>query len=70
MLRTLGYNPTEAEVNNLMAKVDVDHNGKVFIYLILLDHFHVVVDLAVRKSLMLIKKGQHRILFNTSMKKT
>ena len=45
MLRTLGYNPTEAEVNTLMAKVDVDHNGKVFIYLILV-HSYVVVDLA------------------------
>ena len=35
LLRTLGYNPTEAEVNTLMAKVDVDHNGKVFVYLVL-----------------------------------
>ena len=34
LLRTLGHNPTEAEVNNLIAEVDVDHNGKVwFIYL-------------------------------------
>ena len=45
LLRTLGYNPTEAEVNSLMAKVDVDHNGKVFIYL-MFDHFQVVVDIA------------------------
>ena len=29
LLRTLGHNPTEAEVNNLIAEVDVDHNGKV-----------------------------------------
>ena len=29
LLRTLGYNPTQDEVNNLMALVDVDHNGKV-----------------------------------------
>ena len=29
LLRTMGYNPTEAEVNNLIAEVDVDHNGKV-----------------------------------------
>jgi len=28
LLRTLGYNPTQDEVNNLMALVDVDHNGK------------------------------------------
>ena len=32
LLRTLGYNPTENEVNGMMAAVDVDHNGKV-IYL-------------------------------------
>lgn len=63
LLRTLGYNPTEAEVNSLMAKVDVDHNGKVFIYLILLVHFHVVVDLAVIKPLILIKKGQVSTVF-------
>ena len=29
LLRTLGYNPTEAEVNTLMASIDVDHNGKI-----------------------------------------
>lgn len=63
LLRTLGYNPTEAEVNSLMAKVDVDHNGKVFIYLILLVHLHVVVDLAVIKPLILIKKGQVSTVF-------
>ena len=63
LLRTLGYNPTEAEVNSLMAKVDVDHNGKVFIYLILLVHFHVVVDLAVSKPLIRIKKGQVSTIF-------
>ena len=31
LLRTLGHNPTEAEVNNLIAEVDVDHNGKVWL---------------------------------------
>ena len=29
LLRTLGCNPTEAEVNTLMASIDVDHNGKI-----------------------------------------
>ena len=29
MLRSLGRNPTEEEVFNLMAEVDVDHNGKL-----------------------------------------
>ena len=29
LLRTLGYNPTEVELNNLMVRVDVDHNGKI-----------------------------------------
>ena len=29
LLRTLGCNPTETEVNTLMAGVDVDHNGKI-----------------------------------------
>ena len=65
LLRTLGYNPTEAEVNTLMAKVDVDHNGKVFIYLILV-HSYVVVDLAS----LLIKKGQHHIPFQQIQGKT
>lgn len=29
LLRTLGYNPTEAQVNEMMAEADVDHNGKL-----------------------------------------
>ena len=29
LLRTLGCNPTEAEVNTLMASIDVDHNGRI-----------------------------------------
>jgi len=29
LLRALGWNPTETEVNNIMAEVDVDHNGKM-----------------------------------------
>ena len=29
LLRALGRNPTHAEVNSLMARVDVDHNGKL-----------------------------------------
>lgn len=29
LLRALGWNPTEQEVNNIMAEVDVDHNGKM-----------------------------------------
>jgi len=29
LLRTLGYNPTETEVNTIMAEVEVDHNGKI-----------------------------------------
>jgi len=29
LLRTLGYNPTETEVNTIMAEVEVDHNGKM-----------------------------------------
>ena len=29
LLRALGKNPTHAEVNSLMARVDVDHNGKL-----------------------------------------
>jgi len=29
MLRSLGYNPTETEVNTIMAEVEVDHNGKM-----------------------------------------
>ena len=29
MLRVLGWNPTEAEVNRMIAEVDVDHNGKM-----------------------------------------
>ena len=28
-MRALGRNPTHAEVNTMMAKVDVDHNGKL-----------------------------------------
>jgi len=29
LLRALGWNPTETEVNTIMAEVDVDHNGKM-----------------------------------------
>merc|ERR1712106_471456 len=29
ILRALGRNPTHAEVNSMMAQVDVDHNGKL-----------------------------------------
>jgi len=29
LLRVLGWNPTEAEVNRMIAEVDVDHNGKM-----------------------------------------
>merc|ERR1719431_1407094 len=29
LLRAMGWNPTEAEVNTIMAEVDVDHNGKM-----------------------------------------
>merc|ERR1711892_267808 len=29
LMRTLGKNPTEAEIYNMMAEVDVDHNGKL-----------------------------------------
>jgi len=29
LLRTLGYNPTETEVNAITAEVEVDHNGKM-----------------------------------------
>jgi len=29
LLRALGWNPTEAEVNGMIAEVDVDHNGKM-----------------------------------------
>ena len=28
-MRALGNNPTHAEVNQLMARADVDHNGKL-----------------------------------------
>ena len=28
-MRALGKNPTHAEVNSMMAKVEVDHNGKL-----------------------------------------
>jgi len=27
LLRTLGYNPTEAQVNEMVAEADIDHNG-------------------------------------------
>lgn len=66
LLRTLGYNPTEAEVNTLMAKVDVDHNGKVFVYLILV-HSYVVVDLA--SLLSWSRKVSTIFLFNKSKEK-
>ena len=29
LMRSLGRNPTEEEIFNLMAEVDVDHNGKL-----------------------------------------
>ena len=29
LMRSLGRNPTEDEIFNLMAEVDVDHNGKL-----------------------------------------
>merc|ERR1719285_81046 len=29
LLRALGWNPTQQEVNDIMAEVDVDHNGKI-----------------------------------------
>ena len=29
LMRTLGRNPTEEEIYNIMAEVDVDHNGKL-----------------------------------------